>query len=431
VDQLSNQIATFVPLTVLFLTAYLMSKAYLSTGAATPLIERLAGFTGNRPEQILLGYLFLVACFSMMLPNVIAALAFVPLLPVFIERFTYTDERAHRRIATAYALATIWGANIGGMGAMIGGVSNAILVVYAKANGVPGADRINFLTWFYFGIPISLTLVFVCWVVMRIMLRHDFAKVGVAARPLATDVEPAGAHSLGAAQVPHHAITPAQSKVYWSTLIFLVFWLIHAIAEERSQNLTDPLLRQLPMIGSVLFGLGYGWFLLRGRPEGPILPWRATLDLPWRGIAFVAVSSAISLALIAVLDVGSYAGALARWAHEVQVPNMLILFGVMAMVAIATEFLNNVVVALAFFPIIHNVAATLGFHPMALLTAASLMSTATFVLPTGAPSNAIVIGETRGFQFDMAISCGLVMSVLTAAILTVYGMYVIPFVLGL
>jgi di/tricarboxylate transporter len=67
---------------------------------------------------------------------------------------------------------------------------------------------------------------------------------------------------------------------------------------------------------------------------------------------------------------------------------------------------------------------------MALLVAASLMSTAPFVLPTGAPSNALVIGETRGFQFGMAIRVGLVMAVLTAVILTLYGMYFIPRVLG-
>lgn len=424
-----EQAATYVPLAVLFLTAYLMSKAYLATGAATPLIERLAGYTGHRPEQILLGFLFLVAGFSMILPNVIAAMAFLPILPSIIARFTYADDLARKRIATAFALATIWGANIGGMGALIGGISNAILAVYAKANGVPGAEKINFLSWFSFGVPIAITLILTCWIVMRVMLARDFRATGMAT-VRETMLMAQGA--VGAVPNPHHAILPDQRRVYWLTLAFLVFWTAHSIGEEFCRAQPDAMVRVLPLVATLLFGALYIWYLMRPRgSRGPLLTLEEALRLPWRGIAFVAVSTAISLGLVWLLDVGKYAGMLARFAHEAAVPDMAILFVVMVLVAIATEFLNNVVVALAFFPIIHEISATLGFQPLALLIAASLMSSAPFILPTGAPSNAIVIGETRGFQFDMAVSMGLVMALLTAAILTVYGMFFIPRVLGL
>lgn len=423
-----DQVATYLPLGVLFLTAYLMSKAYLTTGAAKPLIERLADHVGHRPEQILLGYLFLVAAFSLILPNVIAALAFLPILPTIVARFAYADERARKRILTAFALATMWGANIGGMGAMIGGLSNAILVVYAKAAGVPGADKINFLTWFYFGIPVAITLCLTCWAVMRVMLARDFAATGMAD---ARSTELLAQGAVGAAPT-HHLILPDQRRVYWSTLVFLAFWTAHALAEEACRQTAAPLVRWAPLAASLLFGLGFVWHLMRPRgARGPLLPLEQALRLPWRGIVFIVGSSAISLALVWAFDVGRYAGALARWAHDANVPDAAILFALMMLVAVATELLNNVVVALAFFPIIHEISQTLGFHPLALLTAASLMSTATFILPTGAPSNAIVIGETRGFQFDMAIQIGLVMALSTAAILTLFGMYVIPRVLGL
>jgi sodium-dependent dicarboxylate transporter 2/3/5 len=421
--------ATFVPLGVLFLTAYLMSKAYLSSGAATPLIERMADYTGHRPEQILLGYLFLVAGFSMILPNVIAAMAFVPLLPMFIDRFKFDDELSRKRITTAFALATIWGANIGGMGAIIGGLSNPILLVYAKANAIPGSENVNFVTWFYFGIPIVVTLIVTCWAVMRLMLARDFAATHMS-DAYAGRIALAG--SLGAARVGHHLITPDQKRVYWSTLAFMVFWTVQSIAEEALKTNGLLVFRAAPMVASVLFGLAYIWFvMLRKTCSGrALVTWAEAWRLPWRGIAVIVASMAVSLGLIYLFDVGAYAGALARAAHGADVPDILVLFGMITLVAIATEFLNNVVVALAFFPIIHQVSGTLGFPPMALLVAASLMSTAPFVLPTGAPSNALVIGETRGFQFGMAIRVGLVMAALTVVILTLYGMYFIPRVLG-
>lgn len=422
--------APLVSLAVLFVTAYLMSKAYLSSGAATPLIERLAGFTGHRPEQILLGYISLVACFSMILPNVIAAMAFVPLLPRFIERFSFDDDRARNRMTTAYALATIWGANIGGMGAVIGGVSNMILIGYARTNGVPGADSLNFLTWFSFGIPIVITLVLVCWAVMRVMLKRDFDATHMATVAPGSAV---AAGSLGAARVGYHEVTRDQKLVYASTGLFMAFWTVQSLVEVWCLKSDLQSVRLLPTLLSVLFGIGYCWFMLAYKTSSGrvLVTGREAMQLPWRGLAVIAISSAASLALIWVLDVGHYAGMLARAAHNAAIPDVLILFGMMAMVAVATEFLNNVVVALAFFPILHEVSATLGFHPLALLVSASLVSTAPFILPTGAPSNALVIGETRGFQFDMAIRVGFVMSMLTAVILTLYGMYFIPLVLGL
>ncbi len=427
--------APLVSLAVLFLTAYLMSKAYLSSGAATPLIERLAGFTGHRPEQILLGYISLVACFSLILPNVIAAMAFVPLLPRFIEHFSFDDERARNRMTTAYALATIWGANIGGMGAVIGGVSNMILIGYARTHGVPGADSLNFLTWFSFGIPISATLVLVCWAVMRVMLKRDFEATHMAGAIPGTVIPGAAiaAGSLGAARVANHAVTRDQKLVYASTGLFMLFWTVQSLVEVWLQKSSMQSIRLIPTLLSVMFGIAYCWFMFRYKTSSGrvLVTGREAMQLPWRGLAVIAISSAASLALIWVLDVGHYAGMLARAAHNADIPDVLILFGMMAMVAVATEFLNNVVVALAFFPILHEVSATLGFHPLALLISASLVSTAPFILPTGAPSNALVIGETRGFQFDMAIRVGFVMAMLTAVILTLYGMYFIPLVLGL
>lgn len=426
---------TLVPLLVLFLTAYLLSKAYLVTEAAQPIIERMSRHIGERPEQILFGFMSLVAAFSLFLPNVIAALAFAPLIPSVLDRFSYASDLARKRLGTAFALATIWGANIGGMGSLTGGVSNPILLIYASTAGVPGAEKINFLTWFFFGIPISATLLLIAWVVMRVGLAKDFGATHVHDR-VATMVQVGG---VGAARTPHHEMTAEHKRLYLFTAGFLAFWILHSIAEQNAAaygkalgGAAAQLLVQGPMVGSVLFGLWFIWWLMvpRGADGYRMLPWRAALDLPWRGIALIVVSTAVSLALIHFFEVGKYASALARWAHDAEVPDILILFGVMMMVGIATEFLNNVVVALAFFPIIHQVSSTLGFEPMPLLVAVSLMSTAPFVLPTGAPSNALVIGETRGFQYDIALKLGLMMMLLSGIVMTLFGMYFIPRVLG-
>lgn len=43
-----------------------------------------------------------------------------------MDRFRYPDDRVRRRVTTGFAVATMWGANIGGMGSIGGSPANAL-----------------------------------------------------------------------------------------------------------------------------------------------------------------------------------------------------------------------------------------------------------------------------------------------------------------
>jgi sodium-dependent dicarboxylate transporter 2/3/5 len=100
-------------------------------------------------------------------------------------------------------------------------------------------------------------------------------------------------------------------------------------------------------------------------------------------------------------------------------------------VGLLTEIMSNTVVALVFFPVVHGAAAALALEPVAALAAVSLMSTVPFMSPTGAPSNAVVLGETRGVDYLLIVRLGLGLELFTAFALTIASLCVFPRVLGL
>jgi hypothetical protein len=59
------------------------------------------------------------------------------------------------------------------------------------------------------------------------------------------------------------------------------------------------------------------------------------------------------------------------------------------------------------------------------------MSTVPFMSPTGAPSNAVVVGETRGIDYLLVVRLGFGLELLTAFALTMASLHVYPRVLGM
>jgi sodium-dependent dicarboxylate transporter 2/3/5 len=69
----------------------------------------------------------------------------------------------------AMLLAVAYSANIGGIGTLIGTPVNLILVDQLKTvfptgdDAVGAGDEINFLTWMYFAVPVSIISNILCW----------------------------------------------------------------------------------------------------------------------------------------------------------------------------------------------------------------------------------------------------------------------------
>ncbi len=402
-----------IPLVVLFATAFLLSRAYVATDAGERLLDAVERLTGRRCRGLLLGHLALSAALSAILPNAVTALALTPMIPVLVDRFSYPDDQVRRRVATGFAAATMWGANIGGMGSIVGSPANALLLVYVRATEIAGAERLNFLTWAMFGVPTVLLLCTVTFLLLRVMLRAE----------LAAAVRIEGARE----PLPVHR-SQAQRRVFVLTAAFLGFWTA-STGLAMGLRLHDA----YPAAASLAFA---GWFchalMIRRENGEPLLPLRSAAGrLPWRGFAFIALAVMVSLGATRVLGLDRAVGHIVGLAEGYGLTSWEIMLVLILAAGLLTEIMSNTVVALVFFPVVHGAAAALEIEPVAALVGVSLMSTVPFMSPTGAPSNAVVLGETRGVDYLLIVRLGLGLELLTAFALTMAALHVFPRVLGL
>ncbi len=119
-------------------------------------------FIGKRHLSLakILFYLIAISAFlSFFIPNAITVLTLLPLLELLRRSYEKANGPSGS-VATMLALATIYGANIGGMGSITATPANGILVTYAVLNDVPGIQHLTFASWLVWGIP--LVIIFVC-----------------------------------------------------------------------------------------------------------------------------------------------------------------------------------------------------------------------------------------------------------------------------
>ncbi len=400
-----NGSAGYIPIAVLFGTAYLLARAWMVTDAGRIAIAGLTRLAGARPARVLLGYTLAVAGLSVLLPSFVAALGATPFVRRLAHGFRQGDD-GREQLTSAFAAACMWGANVGGKGSIVGSPTNAILVVYLGTALVPGHEKVNYLSWLVFGIPLSLSLALVVWLILYLGFRGALA----GAAPLAEllEVQPVDAKSR---------------EVYALTGVFIVYWLAASIAEAVLRDDADwPL-----AIAAIVFGAVFLFSLFRRRQDGPLLLFSDTTGgIPWRGIALIAITAAVSYGILVLLSVDTRAAALAQLLSDSGVSGFVLMFAVLLLVIFATELASNTVVALTFFPVALAVAPVLGIPALPFLAMVSLASTAGYMTPMATPANALVVGEVKGVRLGRLVMLGLFLDVAVAAILALWGMTIIP-----
>lgn len=403
-------IASSIPLAVLFATALLLARAWMVTDASRLAIARLARLAGPSAGHVLFGYTFAVAGLSLVIPNFVAAMAATPFIARLVKGFRL-EGVAHRGVTTAFAAACMWAANVGGKGSLVGSPSNAILVGYLQGAAVPGREAVTYLSWLVFGVPLSLLLAFAVWA----LLRAGFAG--------------ALSHAAPNSEVLRDEGASADTRAVWRiTVIFLVYWLLASVA----QGLLGPQAEWLLVAGALGF---CAWLLIRlfrngGSDGGPLLrvsDMRA--GVPWRGFLLIGVTAGASFALVKVFAIDQHAADFARSLSDAGLSGFLLLFIILALVILTTEIASNTVVAFTFFPVAQAVAPVLGLSPISFLILVSVASTAGYMTPMATPANALVVGEVRGIHYGRLIVLGFVLDMLVAGILAFWGVTVMPYIL--
>lgn len=396
------------PLIFLFLGGFLIAlgiqRHNLHRRMALAIIARI----GTRPAALVAGFMAATGAISMWVSNTATAMMMLPIAISVIREVegnradTGTGER--NDFAVALLLAVAYGASIGGLGTLIGTPPNALLAAFAaETYGI----RIGFAEWMAIGVPMSLTLGLLAWLILtRGAFRPDRHATATTDATIAAHISDMG------------PMTPAEKRVAAIFLLVAASWLLRPLLNKLPglEPLSDPAIAVAA--GALLFVVPAG-----GPRREPLLGWKDAAALPWGtlilfggGLSLAAAVSASGLAAW----IGDALGAFAGW------PIWAMTLLIALVVVFLTELTSNTATTAAFLPVMGVLAVLVGVDPLVLMAPAALAASAAFMLPVATPPNAIVHGSGL-VSIPQMVRAGLWLNLATVVLIAV----LMPPLLGL
>ncbi|WDE96039.1 SLC13 family permease [Lentisphaera profundi] len=260
------------PIIWLFLGGLILARAAEKTGVNKRVSSMLLSKLGDSHSLLLFGIMFLSFIFSNFMSNTATAAMMLGLMGPVLANFAKADRRKK-----AYIMAVPLGANIGGMGSIIGTPPNAVAAALLGERG----EAVDFLTWMWYGMPPAIVCLFVLWFYLRTTYdckgknetKFDFEQVPInktsayviAVFLLTVILWCTGSlHGIPASVVafvpivllPLNGVIEADDmrQLPWDVLILLAGGLTLGVAVETS-GLAHTLVEAMPSVGDNMFVL--------------------------------------------------------------------------------------------------------------------------------------------------------------------------------
>lgn len=413
----------------LFLGGMLLAQSMERSGLHRRIALSVIRRTGSSSRALVFGFLFAAALISLWVSNTATT---VMVLPVALATMgavlgeTAAEDGAkernpHRtRFAAALLLAIAYGANIGGMGTLIGTAPNVVFAGMVSKL-YPDAPAVDFFSWLKIGFPIVLVFVPLAGLLLtRVVLRWDEKELG-----LNSDTVRAEIARLG-------PIRPDEMRtmIIFFTTAFL--WIFRA--DLQLGLVTIPgwsrLLGEPAWVkdSTVAMAAALSLFVL---PSG-VERGRALLgsdwykQVPWGVLLLLgggfALASAFQESGLSEWLGGQLAGAAG-------LPPLAIVFLVALTVSFLTEVASNTAITTVLLPVLAAASVPLGCHPFALMLPCTFAASCAFMLPAATPPNAIVFSAGHLHVRDM-VRAGFWVNVVGVIIIVAFTFLLGSFVLG-
>jgi solute carrier family 13 (sodium-dependent dicarboxylate transporter), member 2/3/5 len=338
----------------LMMGGFFLASAMTKTRLDADLIRFTMKVCGSDPKRVLFGLMMVTMVFSMLISNTATtAMVIAALMPLMVKLGKQSP------VAKGLILGIPIAATAGGMGTIIGSPPNAIAVGALGAAG----QLLDFITWMYYGLPITLILTWLSW---WVLVRRFMTKT----EPLSVDDSPpAGAAITREFRAKRLTVTAILS-------VTLALWLTSPI-----HHLGAAAVSAIPLV-----------FL----PMSKVLNGEDIRAIGWDTLILVAGGLALGTALQQTGLLGLYAGRLA----SLQLPNILFYL----VLAYATMLFSNVMSNTATSTVLIPLGmAILPENRLEVCMIVGLSASTALFLPVSTPPNAIAYGTGLIEQKDFRL----------------------------
>lgn len=406
----------------LFMGGFMLALAMERWGLHRRIALRIVLMVGSGPTRLIAGFMLASGVLSMWVSNTATTVMMLPigLSVIVLVRARMEPEGADegtagvtRNFATCLMLGIAYAASIGGVGTLIGTPPNVVLAgAVQRTLGM----EIGFFRWMLFGVPVAITLLVICWVVMT----RWVYPVRLGDIPGGKDLIRGELARLG-----------RTTRGEWTVLI--VFALTAAAWVLREPLLRLPGVREaapaLARIDDSVIAIA-GALALFAIPVDAkrgvfALDWRTAVRLPWGVLLLFGGGLSLAAAMQSSgLDVwiGDRLGGLGN------VPAPVLVLVITGSIVFLSEIASNTAIAAAFLPVMAAVAASAGVEPMLLMVPTALAASYAFMLPVGTPPNAIVFG-TGHVTMGQMMRAGIWFNLIAIVLITLATFVLAPLVL--
>jgi sodium-dependent dicarboxylate transporter 2/3/5 len=357
------------PIIFLFMGGFMLSLAMERWNLHRRIALSIIAAVGTKPRALLFGFLSAAAFVSLWTSN---AATTMMLMPIGLSVFGMIREAQGATRAAAFGsalvLAIAYGANVGGMGSLIGTPPNTILKGYMEStHGI----EVSFAQWLKLGLPlVAVSLPLVHLILTRVSFRVENVEVAGIREGLREE-----RRGLGRMTFPEWVVTAA-------FLLAVTLWVSREHWKALFPAITDEVIAMVAAL--VLFAVPADF-----RKGIFVLDWTCLRKMPWDVLILygggLSLASAIERTQLAAAMATALEG-MAGW------PPFLIVVLVGAVMVVATALTSNTATTAAFLPVIGSLAVAVDQPVLLLCIPVTLAASADFALPVGTPPNAIAFG---------------------------------------
>jgi len=314
-----------------------------------------------------------------------------------IENNNY-DNKQFTNFAVSLMLAIAFGANVGGIGTVIGTPTNALFIGFiSETYGI----EISFMKWMLIGIPVVLLgLPIIFYALTYIAFPVRFKSLPGGKEYITQQVNRLGKFKSGEIMV---------AVVFGFTASL---WMTRPIIEKWLPGISDA--------GIAIFGGLLLFFIpVKFRTGQFLLTWKAVAKLPW-GILILFGGGLTLAGAIQRTGLAEWIGGFFTALNGL--PFIILIFIVTIVIILLTNLTSNSATAATFLPVMASVAFALGEDPLQLAIPVAVAASCVFMFPVGTPPNAIIYGSGV-MTISQMVKAGLWLNVFFALLITILTRY--------
>lgn len=415
VDSKTTAVQYMDPIIFLFIGGFIIAFAIERWELHQRIALKILTVVGTSPQHILLGIMLASYLISMWISNtatVMMLLSAVLAIIVQIEKH-YADAVHAKKMASALLIGLAYSATIGGMATLVGTPTN--MIFYREyVERFPANNDMNFFSWFIIGLPLSMLMLLMAFVVLRYTFLNKTHTLSIDSNYFKDAY-----HRLG-------KMTYEEKIVSVIFILTAVAWFTRADIDFGNFSLKgwSNLFPQKNYLtdSTVAVFMALLLFVIPSKAEKgrAIVVWEDIKKLPFDIILLFGGGFAMAKGF-EVSGLSTWIASNIAFGDTTNV--YFAVFVLCVLITIISEFASNVACIQLMLPVIAALLANMNLHPLVLMLPATLAASLGFMLPVATAPNTIVFGSNRLRVKDM-IRVGLMLDVIGVIIITAFTYFI-------